>query len=335
MIEESVEVRGAGLTRSGVTPAPTGVSGVAEAVLRVVRRHRALQGALLLGPVALWMVAFVAGPAVFTVLMSLWRIDDFSLVHSYSLASYSHFFTNSLYTDTLLRSAKIAAIVTGLAVTLATPVAYVIAFKIRRHRTLWFGAVVVALWVGYLLRVYAWRIVLGQQGVLNGILQWAGIVDHPVKAFLFNDFALVLALTHLCTPFALVPIYAVFEQIPRRLHDAAADLYAPGRKVFLNVTLPLGLHGILAGASFAFIISFGDYFAPTLIGGPGGSMIANLAASQFGVAFQWPLGAAIGVVMFAVVLLVLTVPVLITALLTRRARRATYLVLRPEVEQAR
>jgi spermidine/putrescine transport system permease protein len=155
--------------------------------------------------------------------------------------------------------------------------------------------------------------------VLNGILMGLGIVHHPVNAFLFNNFSVILALTHLCTPFALVPIFAVMEQIPRALHSAAGDLYAPRARTFWHVTLPLAAHGILAGASFAFILSFGDYYAPALIGGPGDSLIGNIASSEFGASFQWPLGAALGLVMFGVVMLVLAIPVLAGMLLRRRS----------------
>jgi spermidine/putrescine transport system permease protein len=129
----------------------------------------------------------------------------------------------------------------------------------------------------------------------------------------------VIALTHLATPFALMPIYATFEQVPKALHEAAADLGAgPFRTAWL-VTLPLTLHGIVAGAAFAFILAFGDFLAPLLVGGPDGIMISNVAASQFGSAFQWPLGSAIAVIMFLVVVVVLLLPTLVERAVLQRS----------------
>lgn len=309
--------------RAGTLPVRGRLNAFTIALLGFLSRRRWLAVAALAGPGMLLVLALVVVPAVVMICMSLWDVQNYSLVKEWNIENYKTVFTDKLYTETLFRSVRIAAVVTFFSVLLATPVAYVITFKIRRRRTFWFGAVIVALWVGYLLRIYAWRIFLGQDGVLNGILMWLGISDEPVMAFLFNDFAIVLALVHLCTPFALVPIYAVMQQVPDSLHDAAFDLYASRIRSFFQVTLPLCAHGIVAGGSFAFILSFGDYYAPTLIGGPGGALISNIAASQFGTSLQWPMGAAIGMVMFAVVLLVLAIPFLLTSFITRRRRAAT------------
>jgi spermidine/putrescine transport system permease protein len=250
---------------------------------------------------------------------SFWRVENYQLVRDWNIDSYRRIFERPVYYGTLLKSMRIAGIVTLCTLALAVPLAYVIAFKVTRHKTVWFASVVVALWVGYLMRAYAWRIILGQNGILNGFLIDLGVITAPLEWLLFSPVAVVIALTHLATPFALMPIYATFEQVPKALHEAAADLGAgPFRTAWL-VTLPLTLHGIVAGAAFAFILAFGDFLAPLLVGGPDGIMISNVAASQFGTAFQWPLGSAIAVIMFLVVVVVLLLPTLVERAVLQRS----------------
>jgi spermidine/putrescine transport system permease protein len=310
--------------------APVASSRTAEATaagcgaLGYVRAHRSARLALLLGPAFLWVVFLVAVPAGLMLATSFWRVENYEIVRDWNLDSYLRIFDRPVYYGTLLKSMRIAAIVTLCTLALAIPLAYVIAFKITRHKTIWFASVVIALWVGYLMRAYAWRIILGQNGILNGFLIDVGIIQEPLEWLLFSPVAVVIALTHLATPFALMPIYATFEQVPKALHEAASDLGAGPLRTAWFVTVPLTLHGIVTGAAFAFILAFGDFLAPLLVGGPDGLMISNVAASQFGTAFQWPLGSAIAVIMFAVIVGVLLIPPLLErALFHRAARTAT------------
>jgi spermidine/putrescine transport system permease protein len=157
----------------------------------------------------------------------------------------------------------------------------------------------------YLVRAYAWKTILGSDGVLNTLLQYTGVVRHPVEFLLYSPFAVVLTLTHIYTPFTFLPIYASLEHIPRNLVEASADLGASGFRVFRTVILPLALPGVLAGATFAFVLSLGDFLAPLLLGGPGGIMISNVVVSLFGAAYDWPLGAAISLSMLIFVVLLL------------------------------
>jgi len=193
--------------------------------------------------------------------------------------------------------------VTGAALLLAYPLAYLLAFKVRRHRDLLYLAVIIPLWVSYVVRAYAWKIILGQQGILNGLLLSLGIVHEPLAVLLYSRWAVVVALTHIYTPFALMPIFAVLEAIPPSLREASQDLYANRWRTFWHVTLPLSLPGVLAGATFAFVLSMGDFLAPQLLGGNDSAlMVSNLVWSLFGVAYNWPLGAAVAVVMLALTL---------------------------------
>ncbi len=164
---------------------------------------------------------------------------------------------------------------------------------------------IIPLWVSYLVRAYAWKTILGSDGVLNTLLQYTGVVHHPVEFLLYSPFAVVLTLTHIYTPFAFLPIYAALEHIPRNLVEASADLGASGFRIFRTVILPLALPGVLAGATFAFVLSLGDFLAPLLLGGPSGIMISNVVVSLFGAAYDWPLGAAISLSMLIFVVLLL------------------------------
>lgn len=263
---------------------------------------------VLLGPAAVWVLAFVVAPAIAILVMSFWRVESYQLIPDLSGENYARIISRSVYYGTLFKSLGIAVIVTCTTLALAVPLAYVIAFKVQRNRAFWYGMIVMSLWVGYLLRAYAWRLILGSNGVLNGILIDTGLVEEPLSFLLFSPFSVIVTLTHLSLPFALIPIFSAMEQVPVAMHEAASDLGANPVRRFVRITFPLTAHGILAGGSFAFILSFGDFLAPVLVGGPEGVMISNIAASQFGASLQWPLGAALSTVMFVIVLLVLAAP---------------------------
>jgi len=227
--------------------------------------------------------------------------------HRWNFDNYATLFKNPLYLQVLFRTARIAASVTLLSVLLGYPVAYFLSFHAGPRKEILYQLVIVPLWVSYLVRGYAWKTILGSDGVLNGFLQYLHITHGPVSAILYSPFAVVLMLTHIYTPFVFLPIYASLEHIPRPLVEASQDLGASPRKTFFRVILPLSLPGLLAGATFAFVLSLGDFLAPLLVGGPSGTMIANLVQSLFGAAYDWPLGAAISVFILVITVLLLAV----------------------------
>jgi spermidine/putrescine transport system permease protein len=178
-----------------------------------------------------------------------------------------------------------------------------------------------SLWIGYLLRIYGWRLFFGSEGVVNGALQQLGITDEPIRALLFTDFTVVVGLVHLALPFAFIPIYLAFERLPREVLEAGSDLGANRRRTAIYVVLPIVGNSIVAGVTFAFIISFGDYFAAPFLGAPSSSLIGNIATAQFGAALNRPLGSAIAVIMIVVMALVLILPQLALRLGARLSRR--------------
>jgi spermidine/putrescine transport system permease protein len=162
------------------------------------------------------------------------------------------------------------------------------------------------LWVSYLVRAYAWKTILGSDGVLITLLVHSGVLHQPASFLLYSPFAVVLTLTHIYTPFVFLPVYASLEHIPKELMEASQDLGASSVRTFWNVVFPLALPGAIAGATFAFVLSLGDFLAPLLIGGSSGIMISNIVVSLFGAAYNWPLGAAISACMLALVVALIT-----------------------------
>jgi spermidine/putrescine transport system permease protein len=246
-------------------------------------------------PPILWVALFLLLPYALMFAHSFWSVRDGFLVHDWNLQNYRQLFTNSLYVEVFLRTMRIAASVTLASLLLGYPLAYFLSFHAAARKELLYQLVIVPLWVSYLVRGYAWKTILGSEGVLNGFLQYLHITHQPVSFLLYSPFAVIVMLTHIYTPFVFLPIYAALEHIPRPLIEASQDLGATQRTTFLKVILPLSMPGLIAGATFAFVLSLGDFLAPLLVGGPSATMIANIVQSLFGAAYDWPLGAAVSV----------------------------------------
>jgi spermidine/putrescine transport system permease protein len=246
-------------------------------------------------PPLLWVGIFLLLPYALMLVHSLWLVRDGFIVHQWNVQNYATLFTNPVYLEVLLRTMRIATAVTCCALLLGYPLAYYLSFHSGARKALLYQLVIVPLWVSYLVRGYAWKTILGSDGVLNGFLQYLHLTREPVGFLLYSPFAVVLMLTHIYTPFVFLPIYAALETIPRPLVEASEDLGAGPVKTFWRVILPLSLPGLLAGATFAFVLSLGDFLAPLLVGGASGTMIANVVQSLFGAAYDWPLGAAVSV----------------------------------------
>ena len=250
---------------------------------------------LIATPPLLWVALFLLLPYGLMFVHSFWAVENGAIVHHWNLDNYHKLLTTPLYAEVLFRTIRIAASVTALAIFLGFPLAYYISFHAGPRKGLLYQLVIVPLWVSYLVRGYAWKTILGSEGVLNGFLQYIHVTKEPVSFFLYSPFAVVLMLTHIYTPFVFLPLYASLEHIPRNLVEASHDLGAGSRATFFRVILPLSLPGLLAGATFAFLLTLGDFLAPLLVGGPSSIMIANIVQSLFGTAYDWPLGAAISV----------------------------------------
>jgi len=253
-------------------------------------------------PPLVWVTLFLLAPYTLLFCYSFWRLSPAqTILRDWNFANYVTLLRNPMYLEVLFRSMQIAGAVTLVALLLGYPLAYYLSFHARLRKDLLYQLVIIPLWVSYLVRGYAWKTILGSEGVLNTLLQYAHIVPHPVDFLLYSPFAVVLTLTHIYTPFVFLPIYASLEHIPRSLVEASEDLGGSPRLTFWKVIFPLSLPGVLAGATFAFVLSLGDFLAPLLVGGPSGTMISNVVVSLFGAAYNWPLGAAISLSMLLLV----------------------------------
>jgi spermidine/putrescine transport system permease protein len=257
-------------------------------------------------PPLLWVTVFLLIPYAILFCYSFWSVSpQQTIVHNWNLQNYAQLIRNPIYVSVLFRSMRIAASVTLLALLLGYPLAYFLSFHAAKRKDLLYQLVIIPLWASYLVRKYAWKTILGSDGVLNGFLQYLHITRHPVEFFLYSPFAVVLTLTHIYTPFTFLPIYASLEHVPRNLVEASHDLGASPWSTFRRVILPLSLPGVLAGATFAFVLTLGDFLAPLLVGGASGIMISNIVVSLFGAAYNWPLGAAISLCMLVIVVSIL------------------------------
>ena len=264
-----------------------------------------LRGYTLLSPTLLAMLVGLAMPLIVLLTLSFWIQEYLDFIRTFSLKNYLDFFQKPIYTKILFKSIRMSCMVTFVTVLLAYPMAYYIAFRVKHNKLIWLILITVPFWTSYLLRVFAWKIMLGYNGVINSGLKTLGILSEPLEFLLYNPTAVVITLAHAWAAFAILPIYVSLEKIDRSLLEASRDLGENTFMTFLRVTLPLSLPGVIAASLLVFIPTVGDYVTPSLVGGPRGIMIGNIIQSMFGKAQNWPLGAAISVMsMLTVTLMV-------------------------------
>jgi spermidine/putrescine transport system permease protein len=268
---------------------------------RLFQRSEALRRYALLSPSLVFLVFALTAPLGLLLLYSFWTQSGLELRRELTLDQYETVLTQPFYRDLFLRSVGISALVTLVTVALAYPMAYFVAFKVQRHKFVWLVLLSIPFWTSYLLRVFAWKVILGFNGVINSGLLSLGLISQPLEFLLYNPTAVVLTLAHTYAAFAILPIYVSLEKIDRSLLEAAADLGDGPMRRFLRVTLPLSLSGILGAAVVIFVPTTGDYVTPTLVGGADGVMIANLIQVQFARVNNWPLGAALALASMAAV----------------------------------
>ncbi len=256
-------------------------------------------------PIVVWLLFLVVVPLVFTFIMSFYSSEGLEIEKTLTLKNYKLFFTDTIYPRILFKSLRLALSVSIISIAMAYPLAYMVSFKMIRGRNLLFMMCIIPLWVSYLVRIIAWRSILGNRGVINSILMAIGITKGPLEFFLYNKFAIAITLTYICIPFVFIPVYTALEKIPKNIINAANDLGANEFHSFLNVVLPLSLPGLITGFIFSFIIALGDYIIPQQLGGTQGIMFGNLIYSQFGFAFNWPFGAALGFILFVISVIIL------------------------------
>ncbi|MFO1035637.1 MAG: ABC transporter permease [Geminicoccaceae bacterium] len=253
----------------------------------------AARGWLLLTPAILAVGIFLALALITTLVTSFWSQDYLTIVRDFTLTNYAQTLSEPLFRVLFLRSLWIAGITTLLCVLIAYPIAYYIVFYVRQRKVVWIVLLTIPFWTSYLLRVFAWKLVLGFNGIINSGLKSLGMIDQPLTFLLYNPLAIVITLVHAWLPFAVLPIYVNLEKMDRSLLEAATDLGDSPLERFFRITLPLSMPGVLAATMMIFIPTVGDYVTPLMVGGPDGLMIANAIGAQFGKSNNWPLGSAL------------------------------------------
>ena len=266
---------------------------------------------LLLAPGLVFTGLFILSALGLLVLLSFRHNDGSLLGAGFTFENFITLASDPLYARIILRSLLIAGVVTLVTVITAYPVAYYLSFHAGKRRRLILFLVTLPFWTSYLLRVFAWKIVLAFNGVFNSVLLGLGILHEPTSVFINTPYAVVITLAHAYAPFAILPILVSLDVIPRNLLEAAADLGAKPITALFRVTLPNSMPGVLAGAVVVFVPTVGDYVTPALVGGPDSTMIGSLIQAQFGKAQDWPFGSALAVLVMATILIVM--------LLARRA----------------
>ena len=261
---------------------------------------------LVSGPPVLYLLVFFAAPALIMVLASFRTPGDFGglapLIENgrldLNLDSYTRFFTESVYAQIFVKSVWYALLTTVFCLLLAYPLAALIARSAKKHRDLLLLLVILPFWSNFLIRIYAWMIILGPNAALartvNGVLGWFG---HEPVPLLFSSFAVLVCLVYVHLPFMVLPLYANLEKHDRALLDAAQDLGAGAWQRFWRITFPLSLPGVYAGAALVFIPALGIFAIPDILGGPEDSLIGNVIKQQFLETRDWPFGSVLSIVL--------------------------------------
>jgi spermidine/putrescine transport system permease protein len=260
--------------------------------------------ALMSGP-SLWLAALFISPLILMAVFSFrpdMRGGLFSLNWTPTLEHYRTILEGGIYLPLLWISVRVAFSVALLATLLGFPLAYFLVFRAGLRAPLLLTLLILPFWTSYLLRIIAWKIILGTGGVINSLLMYLGLVSDPVPILIYSRLAVVITLVYVWLPFVALPIYAALQRIDRSLLEAATILGAPPWFSFLRVTLPLSLPGVIAGFVMVFIPTVGEFVTPILVGGSRGALYGNVVEIFFGDGINWPLGSAMALIMLVGVL---------------------------------
>lgn len=264
-----------------------------------------MKTAALIAPPLLWLVVFFAIPVVLVGLLSVGGIVLFPGDEVWTLSSWKSFLDlDSVYMGLFWKSIKMSLIVSAICVVIAYPIAYFLALGTSKRKYTLLLLIIVPFFTSFLLRVAAWKFILGDQGLINSFFYSTGLRadEHPIPQLLYSQFTVMLVLGYVWIPFVALPIFVSLENLDRRLLEAASDLGASRWQAFRRVTLPLSLPGVVAAFVFIFIPTIGEYVTPSLVGGNKGFMFGNAIQDLFGPGFDWTTGAVLSMFLFGAVL---------------------------------
>ncbi len=256
-----------------------------------------------LAPASLAFLLFFALPLGFFLVVSFWRLRSYRLVPTFTLDNYARVFSD--YSGGLVFTLLLSLLIAAISTVLGFMIAYLARFRAGQWGQVILFVVLVTLFGGYLVKIFAWKTILGTNGVLNNALVELGIVSEPIDALLYSPLAVVITLVHFLLPFTVLPIYGSLRGVTDTPLAAARDLGAGSGRVLRDMILPQAQAGIFAAFAIAFLISVGDYVTPRLVGGPDTVMIGNFVESQFVNRLNAPVGSALSYTMLAMSLVVL------------------------------
>jgi spermidine/putrescine transport system permease protein len=248
-------------------------------------------------PLLVWLLLVVVVPNLLLIGTSFLKTRNGFLTFDPSFANYIRLWGSTGFWTLLERTLRLSFLGCLFGALIAYPMAYYVARMVRRNKPLLVVLVILPLWISLLMRVFAWRLILGQSGVLNNFLVSTGILSKPSEAFLYTSSSVVLVFAYVSIPFIFISTLGAFEKIPQSLLEASADAGARGWQTFLRVVWPLTRRSLAIGFSLAFLVTVGDYVTPTMVGGIDGTTIGVVISSQFGIANNWPYGSAIAIVL--------------------------------------
>ncbi len=265
---------------------------------------KAKNAKLLLAPSALWLLLFIVAPIVIVIIVSFATRGAYGkTIYEFTVGNYARAF-DTLYLPAYWRTLWIALVTTLLCAVVSYPVAYYIALRApERWKRMLLVLTVIPFWTSFLIRTYAWMLLLRSEGLINTTLVQSGLIHEPLK-LLYNDFAILVGQVYGELPFMILPIYVALERLDTRLLEAAQDLGANRFWTFLKVTLPLSKPGLIAGIVLVFIPSLGAFITPDLLGGAKSVMIGNLIQNQF-IQLNQPFGSALSLILTLAVLVLL------------------------------
>jgi ABC-type spermidine/putrescine transport system permease subunit I len=280
------------------------VGSIADKISRLTRRRQMKVG-LGIAPVVFWLGLFFAVPMVIMLVHSFWKVERFQIITAFTLENYVDIFTSPLHVGAFFLSLRIALATVVVCALIAYPFAYFLAKRAGRFKMLGMVAVIIPFWTSFILRSYAWKLLLGNQGIINSTLIFLGLRQEPIRAFLYSPMATAIGLIYVFLPDMVLPLFTSLERISDSLLQAAADLGARPWRAFWEVTFPLALPGLAVGSVFVFIFALGEFIIPRLLGGGKSLLVSQAIVLEFVTKADWAKGSAMAMVLMVVTLTLL------------------------------
>ena len=256
----------------------------------------------------IFVILLILVPLASFLSYSFFTVDGVEINHELSLSNYKEFVVGEIYIRTLLRTILLALIVMFSCILLGYPVAYFLARYAGKYKYAILLMLIIPLFMSYIIKIYMMRSILGYSGLINKILKMLNIIDKPLEFFLWNQNSVIITLVIILLPLIIIPTFTSLEKIPKNIIEASFDLGCKPFQSFKYVIFPIGFPGLVVGSIFVFILALGDFVTPQLVGGTSGFTFGKIIYSNFGMAFNWPFGAALASILLfiSVFIIILT-----------------------------